>query len=200
MSWLTDVRNRYNSITVQRASTQRAISHRPDLAGRVHIYRSSADEIQAVPLGDYTDYADVYAQHVWFRKGVKVLSDNLSPLPVRVVDSEGESLDNHPVSELLAYCNDQHGPAQLWSAWVAHMVIGGESFVEILSNDGGKPLQLWARRPDRIAIIPDDTRPSYPNALGYKWADDEDDDRQWDATDMGQWKFNNPFNAWRGLS
>jgi len=199
--WIRDVRNRYNSIMTQRAMVaQRAISHRPDLAGRVHIYRGGADEIQAVALNDYTDYADVHAQHVWFRKGVKVISDNLSPLPVRVVDADGEPKDNHPVSQLLTHCNDQHGPAQLWASWVAHMVIGGESFVEILSSVGGKPLQLWARRPDQIAIVPDASRPTYPNPLGYKWIDSEDDGMEWDAADMMHWKFDNPVNVWRGLS
>ena len=67
MSWLTEVIGEYNRLA---GRPGKAISHRPDLAGRVHIYRGGADEIQAVNLEDYTDYADVYARHVWFRKGV----------------------------------------------------------------------------------------------------------------------------------
>jgi len=202
MSWLTDVRNRYNSITVQRAMTQRAISHRPDLAGRVHILSARGDDIQAPSMADYSDYASVHEQHVWFYRGLKVLGDNFAPLVTRVVrGEEGEPVDNHPLTLLFDEVNDQYGQNELKSQWLTSMVFSGESFMEIVSGERNRaPMGFWSRRPDRISVIPDATRPAYPLVIGYRWSDNENSDMDWEADEMVMWKFHNPLNPWRGLS
>jgi HK97 family phage portal protein len=79
------------------------------------------------------------------------------------------------------------------------MVIGGESFVELVGDSVQRPQELWARRPDKIAVLPDKSRLAYPMAAGYTWAD-KDDDYQWEADEMIHWKFDNPVSPWRGLS
>ncbi len=187
-----------NVIDTYRQGGTKAISHRPDLAGRVHIISGKPeDEIGPDVLDDYTSYAEAHARHVWLRRGIQVLSSEFSPLPIRVVDDNGDGIDAHPLTGLYAFGNDEHGPAQNNAAWVAHMILGGEAFEEIVSDERGRPTQLWMRRPDEMAVLPDATRPLYPRANGYRWVPSELD---FDAADMVHWMFNNPLNVWRGLS
>jgi HK97 family phage portal protein len=196
MSFLTAIREEY-----KRATVTRAISHRPDLAGRVHLLSSREDQITAPRLRDYSDYADVHATHVWVRKGIKILQDNFSPLPSRVVDGEGNALENHPLSEMLAHGNEQQGPADLKATWLAHIILGGECFYEVLSGETNKrlPLEFWPRRPDRMAVLPDANWPAYPRAAGYEW-EQKDGSIRYEADEMIHWKLNNPLSVWRGLS
>jgi HK97 family phage portal protein len=174
----------------------RAISHRPDLAGRVHLLSTKSDEIGAPALNDYTDYANVHAQHIWVRKGIKIISDNLSVLPIVVVNDENEPIPNHPLTQLFNFVSDRHSPSDLWAAWVSHMILGGESFVELLPGQRGQPVQLWARRPDLMGVYPDASRAWYPAAAGYVFSDE----LEYAADEVIHWKFDNPLNPWRGLS
>jgi len=136
MSWMQEALQEYRG--------KKAISHRPDLAGRVHLSSTRGNAVMAdVNLNDFTDYAKVHAQHVWLKRGIKILSDNFAALPLHVIDDDGEEVSSHELDAPLRYGNEQHGPAAIWSSWIVHLILGGEAFFEILSDTSGQPLEFW---------------------------------------------------------
>ena len=197
MNLLQRVRNQYHGLTAQ----PKAISHRPDLAGREHLYRQGAGTIVQA-LDTFADYATVYGVYVWVQKAIAKIAENLAGLPVRVVDSSGKALETHPLTLLLAHVNEEETPLDLTSAYVIHMMLGGETFYEIVPDGRGRPAELWLRRPDRVSVVPDVGRLNYPRALGYLVEPDEATAGTLtiEAKYMAHDKFYNPLNPWRGLA
>lgn len=177
----------------------KAISHRPDLAGRQHIYSANA---HAEPyLADFLGYATVYTSYVWVHKAIGKIADNFAALPVRVVDADDQPLDSHPITELLAYVNDEETPVDLWSAYVTYKLLGGEAPIELVpSGNGRQPVEMWMRRPDWLLVRPDMTRLNYPRAAEYVYAPPDEEpvviEPEWFIHD----KFFNPLQPYRGLA
>jgi len=142
---------------------------------------------------------------VWVKKAVNVITEAMAPLPVVVVDADGETLANHPLTELFAYVNDELTPADLWGLWCVHMLIGGESFFQFVPDGRGNPVEIWPRRPDLVGIVPDAERGlHYPTVLKYLYdptrGSTDEAQIEIDAQEMCQSKFPNPLNPWRGLN
>lgn len=175
------------------------LSHRPDLAFRDHILiQTAAGESQSL-IDSYADFATVYRVHVWVRKAITVIANNFAPLPVAVVGPDGTTIDGHPLAELFANPNDQQSQAEIWETYVVDMMLGGESFFEIVDSLGGTPAEIWARRPDGVLIAPDSSpeRLLFPRVGAYKFGDDE---RIILPENMIHDKFKNPSNPWRGIA
>jgi HK97 family phage portal protein len=188
-------------IEAVRDSRGKAIRYHPELVGRVHVVSQQAGT-QAAELESYTDYCQVYEVYTWVRKAIDKIGSALSPLPVRVVDSDGEALDNHPVTLLLSNGNDTMNPAELWQRWVVHMMLGGESFIELVLGGRGQPVELWPRRPDWVKVIPDASpeRRLYPRVAGYLYGVDGHDEVNIEPEAMVHTRFYNPRSPWRGLA
>lgn len=196
MNLLQRVRQQYQTL-----SQPKAISHRPDLENRVHVYRQGAAQIVQA-MDEFADYAAVYSSYAWVQKAISKVAENIAGLPVRVVDAQDKPVDGHPLTLLLANVNDEETPMDLWSAYVVHMLLGGEAFYEIVPDGRGRPVELWLRRPDRVAVVPDNTRLAYPTASGYIYESEEAlvPTIGIDAPYMAHDKFYNPLNPWRGLA
>lgn len=195
MGILASVQREQQRIT----SGQKAISHHPELDGRLHLLRQTASGIQNDQLADYADYAQVYKVYTWVNKAIRKIADNFAPLQVRVVDTDGEAIPNHPVSILFANGNDQTTPPELWEKYIIHKMLGGESFFEIVEGARGLPVEVWVRRPDEVGLKPDvsDERKLFPRVAQYLWPDDKNPiapELMWHD------KFYNPINHWRGLA
>ena len=182
----------------------KAIAARPDLASREHIV-SSWGGSQAAEISDgYAEYASVYKSYVWVRKAIDVTDRNVSPLPVRVVNSNGDALDKHPVSLLLARGNDRMSSRGVWSHWLTSMYLGGEGPLEIVDDRRGNPLWLWPRRPDLVLVQPDMSpeRANYPTVGNYVVMPDQPQGKPMDVppTHMIFDRFPHPLNPWRGIA
>ena len=177
--------------------TQKQISHRPDLAGRVHIWSSMARSAD-IDLQKYRDWAGVYMRYVWVSKVVSKTAQALASKVVRVVDEEGEAIDNHPLTQLLARVNDTQSSAEIWTSYFVNMLIAGESAFEIVDNGSGQPAEWWDRRPDLLEVIPDNERGVvFPKPAGYRWGDSE---VIIPVENLWHNKFFHPLNPWRGLA
>lgn len=176
----------------------KAISHRPDLAGREHIYTAYADAI-APDMSDFVGYATVYGSYVWVAKAINLVANNVIGLPVRVVDTDDQPLDGHPVSYLLAHINDEETPADLWGAYIVHKLLAGEAFFELVPDGRGRPAELWLRRPDLMLVQPDATRLDYPAAAGYIYLSETGNRVELAPEQVIHDKFYNPLLPWRGL-
>ena len=184
----------------RRLAGVKAISHLPELAGRVHVYSNMAGAADTA-LDEFADYARVYGVYAWVHKAVKVIADNVSALPVLVVDGAGKGVGGHPVGELLAYGNDTQTGADVWALWCVHMLLGGEGPVEFVPDGRGRPVEMWNRRPDHLAVIPDMSRPDFPAALEYRYAELRPADGRTIPVDRLLFsRFANPLNVWRGLA
>lgn len=194
MSLLTRVRQRFDAF-----SKPKAVSLRPDLAGREHIYSSYAGSAEQ-PMDSYADYATVYSCYAWVRKAVGIIADNIASLPVRVVDANDKELLSHPLSLLLASVNDEDAPAGLWRAYVVNMLLGGETFYQFVPDGRGRPAEIWMRRPDQVGVLPDMARLNYPTAAGYLFTGEDNQTITISPEQMAHDKFYHPLNAWRGLA
>lgn len=194
MNLLQRVRQQYQTL-----SKPKAISHRPDLAGREHLYRQGAASV-VQEMDKFADYATVYAAYAWVQKAVGKIAENMAGLPVRVVDGKDKPLDTHPISLLLNHVNDEQTPLDLWSSYVVNMLLGGEAPYELVPDRAGRPVEIWLRRPDLVAVVPDATRLDYPTAIGYIYTGETSGTLTIEAKYMVFDKFYNPLNPWRGLA
>ena len=181
-------------------------THLPvQIRDRVHVLsQSSTDRVDA-ELSSFVDYARVYEVYVWVHKAISVITEALAPLPVIVIDADGETQDAHPLTELFGYVNDEWTPVDLWGVWLVHMLLGGESFLHFVSNGRGVPTEVWPRRPDLVGIVPDKGRGIYypaaakyvfdPTKGGYSGTPLEIAPEE-----MCHLRFPNPLNPYRGLS
>lgn len=197
MGILASVQREQRNLTA--VSGQKQISHHPELEGRVHLLRQTTSGIQNDQMADYADYARVYKVYTWVNKAIRKIADNFAPLPVRVVDADGEAIPNHPISVLFTNGNDQTTPPELWEKYIIHKMLGGESFFEVVEGARGLPLELWVRRPDEVGLKPDVSpeRKFFPRVAQYLWPDDKN---PIDPMLMWHDKFYNPINQWRGLA
>lgn len=168
----------------------------PELAAREHLVSQSPAGIVLPEIEAFADYAKVYQSYVWVRKAITKIADSIISLPVRVVDVDGEEVTPHPVTELLDFVNDTYDATVLWSLWLVHMMLGGESFFEVVPDGNNNPVELWARRPDTITVIPDAALPAYPRVFTYQRDDEVQIPPDWMIAD----RFINPLNDFRGIA
>lgn len=194
MNLLQRVRQQYQSM-----SRPKAISHRPDLEGREHVYSSYNGSVEQ-EMNRFADYATVYSCYAWVKKAVTVIAENIASLPVRVVDGKDKPLDGHPLSILLATVNDEDAPAMLWRSYTVNMLLGGETFYQFVPDGRGRPAEIWMRRPDQVGVLPNMERLNYPTAAGYIFTGEDNQMLTIPPEQMAHDRFYNPLNAWRGLA
>jgi HK97 family phage portal protein len=84
---------------------------------------------------------------------VKMLSEAAAALPL-VLQGAGQRYDTHPVLSLLANPNPAQGRAELLEALYAQVLLTGNGFVELVTDDLGKFAELHVLRSDRMSILP----------------------------------------------
>lgn len=183
------------------SANEQKLSYRPDLEGRVHVYSQGKDEVSIVNSESYQDFGEVYKSYVWVRKAIKVISDAIKPRVIKVLDKEGQEISMHPIAELFQYVNDTEYAHDLWEKWVVDKMLGGECFFEfVMNNSGNRPVEIWARGPEEVLVVPDisQERIFYPRVAGYRYIVDEE--TLIEPHLIWHDKFLNPLNRWRGLS
>jgi len=173
----------------------------PELREVLHLSSSYADRISQ-ESDNYVGNAERFRSYVWVRKAVTLIAQTIAPLPVRVVDSQGKAIANHPLTLLYANPNDTMPGPEFRGISTVHLLLGGERATEIVDDAGGRPRELWPRRPDRVSIRPDASRPGYPRAAQYVLSDlvTSSYDGAVPAEAVIFEKFTNPLSDWRGLS
>lgn len=180
---------------------QKAISHRPDLAGRVHIMRSGGSPPSEFAAQGYGDWATVYQSYSWLYKACTKVAENAAPHPLRVVNRNGETLDNHPLADFFEAGNESNSADEVWKLSFIDLVLAGEMFLEIVDDARGRPVEYWRRRPDLVGVIPDESKRPFTIKAGYQV-----NDEMYQYPDilppasMFMAKFPNPTNPWRGLA
>jgi len=96
---------------------------------------------------------------------VKLIAETAAALPV-VARDRGRRFDVHPVLALLARPNAGQGRAELLESLYGHLLLSGDSYLEVVADDSGAPVELHALRPDRMRVIPG--ADGWPVAYEYK--------------------------------
>jgi HK97 family phage portal protein len=170
----------------------------PDLAQREHLYSSSA-QFATVEADSYAGAAKLYKSYVWVRKAIALYAQNIAPLPVRVVDASGKPVLDHSLTLRYLAPNDRMPAPRYWAKLITHKLLVGERFSEIVDDARGRPAEFWPRRPDRVQIAPDASRPGYPAVASYHLDELPADQQDVLPENVIHEMFENPLSEWRGL-
>lgn len=170
----------------------------PELKDREPLIRAKRNQAWITSPYPYQQAINDHAANVWMNKAVKLISDNVAVVPLKVVQ------DGKPVQvdlPLLAKPNDTQAGADVWYAWTVSMMLGGEAGLEIVKAKNGKTLlEWWLRTPDTVQVVPDPARMRYGAVAGYIIDDNAGDPYALQADEFIHFKSYNPRDPWRGLS
>ena len=177
----------------------------PEILERTHIATVGADDILHAPSYSYLSGVRDHDQHVWVRKGVRIIADTLAALPVGIL-RDGKPVDKHPLIDLLTRVNGQMPPSGLWKWWATDMVLAGEAGWELVKGtdrngaQGKDYTEIWPRQPHLLTIIPDKARRFYYEVAEYQLKLGRGDPIIFPPDEFLHFKFYNPLSPWRGLS
>ncbi|MEH6749278.1 MAG: phage portal protein, partial [Paracoccaceae bacterium] len=84
---------------------------------------------------------------------VKMLAEAAAALPL-VLQGAGQRFENHPVLVLLGNPNPAQGRAELLEALYAQLLLTGNGYVELVTDEVGGFSELHVLRSDRMSLIP----------------------------------------------
>lgn len=88
---------------------------------------------------------------------------------VRITPDGDETLPDHPAVRLLDNPNPWLTREELLGAIELGLKLAGNAYVHIARSAGGRPVELWPLRPDRVRVIPD--RERYLAGYEYRLGD-----------------------------
>jgi HK97 family phage portal protein len=116
---------------------------------------------------NYTDLArEGYAKNPVAYRCVRMIAEAVASLPLVLYDGFRE-LDRHPLLDIVTRPNPRETRADLFEAITGHLLVSGNSYVELVAV-AGKPRELYALRPDRMKVVPG--REGWPEAYEYSVA------------------------------
>lgn len=94
-----------------------------------------------------------YNRNVIVYRCVNLISRGIASIPWILFKNKSQ-LHTHPLLSLLNCPNPNRGGARFIEAMVSYLLLSGNSYVELVRNRQGKPLELHTLRPDRMRLIP----------------------------------------------
>ncbi|NGM49436.1 phage portal protein [Caulobacter sp. 602-2] len=93
---------------------------------------------------------------------VRMIAEAAAAVPLAVFH-DGRRSDAHPLARLLARPNPEQGGPDLMEAFFGHLQVAGNGYLEAA---GEGPSELYALRPDRMAVVPGPR--GWPAAYDYQ--------------------------------
>ena len=171
----------------------------PELSERQLLASFRSDQAPNYSPYSYLSALGDYESHVWVRKAIKVIADNLSPLPLQVIRKDAV-VENHAAVKLLTDVNDAMSSADLWQQWVVDMLLGGEEGWELVKDGNGQYVEIWPRQPHTLGVVPDPALRRYFRVAKYRIDDQESAPYDLPPDELVHFKFFNPRNPWRGIA
>lgn len=84
-----------------------------------------------------------YERNAFVRRGVDLVVNAMKGIPLVVKDEDGTPLPEHDAQRLL----DRYG-AELTAVVGLHLMLSGNSYLEVVRTASGKPVELYTLRPD----------------------------------------------------
>lgn len=185
------------------AETKTLLDLYPAQAMREPLLRiNSEEEAATATSGSFVAAANTYAAHMWTHKAIKIIADNLAPLPARVASGPKDKTTypaRHGCNTLLDNPNPAMAPEDLWRQWVTDQMLGGEEGLEVVKNaTRSRAMELWPRQPDTFTVKAESTR--YHRVAYYRINDGAGDPYTLKPEEFIHFKFYNPLSPFRGLA
>jgi HK97 family phage portal protein len=94
---------------------------------------------------------------------VRMIAEAASSVPL-LTYVNGEELSDHPLRNLIARPNPAQSSADWFEQLYGYLMVAGNAYAELVTLDG-TPRELFALRPDRMAVVP--SRTGWPEAFEY---------------------------------
>ncbi len=85
---------------------------------------------------------------------VRLVAEAAASAPLVVFEGGERAGGEHPLSRLLERPNPEQGGADLLEGFYGAVQVSGNGYLEAASGDGGDVAELYALRPDRMAVVP----------------------------------------------
>lgn len=115
--------------------------------------------------GGYEQFSkEGYKKNVIAHRCISMIARSVAGVSWMLYDKE-EKLTAHPFLDLWTKPNPSQGGKFLIESLVSYLLLSGNAYLEIFF-DQGKPVELYALRPDRVRIHPHRTSCSYEYKVG----------------------------------
>lgn len=104
-----------------------------------------------------------FAGNVIGYRCVRMIAEAASAVPL-LMQVDGAEVETHALKSLLARPNPAQGGRDLIDQLVTQLLLAGNAYAELVLLDGA-PRELFALRPDRMAVVP--SRSGWPEAYEY---------------------------------
>jgi HK97 family phage portal protein len=94
-----------------------------------------------------------YKKNVIVYRAVNLIARSAASVPWRLYDNDKE-LVQHPLLDLIHSPNPRQGGSAFIEAVLAYLLLSGNSYIEMVTGEEGKPVELYPLRPDRVRLIP----------------------------------------------
>ncbi len=105
--------------------------------------------------------ARVYEQSPWVYIAINRIAEAGALVPLNIFRLAGErriGISNHPVEQLLAKPNPLTSQFELFEQTLGSLELHGNAYWFLAGDAAGQPREIWVLRPDRVSIVPDETR------------------------------------------
>ena len=105
--------------------------------------------------------ARVYERSPWVYIAINRIAEAGALVPLRVFRLEGEarvSIENHPAEQLFRNPNPLTSRFELFEQTLGSLELNGNAYWFLAGDSRGRPREIWALRPDRVTIVPDERR------------------------------------------
>jgi len=98
-----------------------------------------------------------YEQNPIVHRCVRLIADNVAAIPLRLFRTSADGrrqLEDHPLIRLLRRPNPLQAGCGLIREFISWYLITGNAYLERVGPKGGRPLELWVPRADRMKVVP----------------------------------------------
>ncbi len=142
-------------------------------------------------------YGEYYPRSALVYSAIKLRQDAVSRAQPVVYRADGSRVDaDHPAQRLLDRPNPFWTRGGLWRATETYLGLWGSAFWGLERGDGGRVVEAWPLRPDRMRVIPDPR--SY--VKGFVYTSNGREAAAYLPDDVVWLRYFNPLDEYAGLS
>ena len=136
------------------------------------IFRYFANTVKWTPRTFTALAEEGFEKNVWVYRCVSQTARSVARVPWLLYQRRGDGslkeITKHPLLDLINKPNPLQSGQEWREAYIAFMLLAGNSYALKVGPKSSPPRELWNLRPDRVEIIPD----RYNYVKGYKYTID----------------------------
>ncbi len=143
-------------------------------------------------------YGGYYPKSALVYSAIKLRQESVARVPLVVYRGDGERAAGaeHPAQRLLDRPNPFWTRGELWRATETYLGLWGSAFWGLERDAGGRVVEIWPLRPDRMRVVPDEE--SYVRGFVYMAGGQQA--ASYLPEDVVWMRYFNPLDEYAGLS